>query len=128
MVTASATGTGRARRPRLLLVEDEEIIRRIVVRALPEYDVIEKEDAEGALDAMVANPADLVITDIVLPHMDGCAMTARIRDRWPGVSVIAISGHVGDRDVEEFGFDGFLNKPIDLKSLRGTVASLLQQT
>ena len=61
------------------------------------------------------------------PRMDGCALVARIRDRWPQVPVIAVSGYVGARDVEEFEFDGFVHKPIDLQELRGKVAGLLPQ-
>lgn len=111
---------------RLLIVEDEEGIRTLMRRVLQDYEVVEVGDAEGALDLMVAGSVDLVITDIALPQMDGCALVARIRDRWPDVPVIAISGYVGDRDVEEFAFDGFLHKPIDLQQLRSTVASLLR--
>jgi CheY-like chemotaxis protein len=112
--------------PRLLVVEDEEGVRTLMRRALRDYDVVEIDDAEGALDLMMAGSVDLVITDIALPRMDGCALMARIHDRWPDVPVIAISGYVGDRDVEEFAFDGFLHKPIDLQQLRSTVASLLR--
>ena len=101
-------------------------MRTLVRRALPEYEVMETEDAESALDLMVVGSVDLVITDIALPRMDGCALVARIRDRWPGVPVIAVSGYVGGKDVEEFGFDSFLHKPIDLQELRGTVADLLR--
>lgn len=111
---------------RLLIVEDEEGVRTLMRRVLRDYEVVEIEDAEGALDLMAAGSVDLVITDIALPRMDGCALVARIRDRWPDVPVIAISGYVGDRDVEEFAFDGFLHKPIDLQQLRSTVASLLR--
>jgi len=111
---------------RLLFVDDEEGVRTLMRRVLRDYEVVEIEDAEGALDLMAAGSVDLVITDIALPRMDGCALVARIRDRWPDVPVIAISGYVGDRDVEEFAFDGFLHKPIDLQQLRSTVASLLR--
>ena len=122
LVTDSTSPT----RPCLLLVEDEAGVQTLVRRALPEYEVMETEDAESALDLMVVGSVDLVITDIALPRMDGCALVARIRDRWPGVPVIAVSGYVGGKDVEEFGFDSFLHKPIDLQELRGTVADLLR--
>lgn len=59
-------------------------MRTLVRRALPEYEVMETEDAESALGLMVVGSVDLVITDIALPRMDGCALVARIRDRWPG--------------------------------------------
>ncbi len=122
LVTDSTSPT----RPCLFLVEDEAGVRPLVCRALPEDEVMDTEDAESALDLMVVGSVDLVITDIALPWMDGCAPVARIRDRWPGVPVIAVFGYVGGKDVEEFGFDSFLHKPIDLQELRGTVADLLR--
>ena len=124
-MTESVPDSTSPTRPRLLLVEDEACVRTLVRRALPEYELLEAEDAEGALDLMVVGSVDLVITDIALPQMDGCALVARIRDRWPGVPVIAVSGYVGDRDVEEFEFDHFLHKPINLQELRSAVANLL---
>ena len=122
-MTTAVTANGT--RPRLLFVEDEEIVRNVIGRALSDYEVILVEDAERALDLMVADPAAIVITDIVLPRMDGCAMAARIREYSPGVPVLAVSGRVSDADVEEFGFDAFLAKPVDLQVLRATVADLL---
>lgn len=118
---------GDQTRQRVLIVEDEASVRDVLVRALAEYDVIEAEDAEGALDLMVVGPVDLVITDIALPRMDGCALVARLRDRWPEIPVLAISGYFGDRDVQEFEFDGFLDKPIDLQELREAVTGLLRR-
>ena len=114
--------------PRLLLVEDEENVLAVLRRALSDYELVEATDAEGALDLMTVGPVDLVVTDIALPRMDGCAMAARMRDRWPGVPVVAISGYVGDRDVEEFEFDGFLEKPVELRTLRDLIEKLLPRT
>jgi CheY-like chemotaxis protein len=53
------------------------------------------------------------------------ALAARIRDRWPDISVVAISGRVDKPDVEEFHFDAFLYKPLRIQSLRDTVAQML---
>jgi CheY-like chemotaxis protein len=112
-------------RPRVLVIEDDPAIREVLCRALADYEVVEAGDAEGALDQMVVDPADLLITDIALPRMDGCALAARVREHWPGVPVIAVSGYVGDRDVAEFEFDGFLEKPLELRALRDMVARLV---
>jgi CheY-like chemotaxis protein len=103
---------------RILVVDDEEPVRRVVCESLPGHEIDEATDAEDALDRM---PAELVITDIHLPLMDGCALAARIRERWPHVPLLAISGYVDDRDVADFHFDGFLEKPLDLGRLREMV-------
>lgn len=110
---------------RILLVEDEDRVRTVLRSALAQYDLIDVPDAEGALDLLTVGQVDLIITDIALRRMDGCALAARVRDRWPNVPMIAISGYVGDRDVEEFAFDGFLSKPVELAALRTMVADLL---
>lgn len=125
---AEVVGSTISERPRLLLVEDDQAIRIAVTRALPDVDVVQAENAEAALDLMTVAPAQLVITDIALPQMDGCALAARLREHWPAVPVMAISGYVEGRDVEEFHFDTFLEKPIDLSRLRVAVAALLQRS
>ena len=111
--------------PRVLVVDDEEIVRQVLVRALADVVVVEASGAEEALDLMVEAPVDLVITDIALRRMDGCAFAARMRERWPEVPILAISGYVDDRDVAEFEFDGFLQKPIDIEQLRRLVREAL---
>ena len=111
--------------PRVLVVDDEEIVRQVLARALADVVVVEASGAEEALDLMVEAPVDLVITDIALRRMDGCALAARVRERWPGVPILAISGYVDDRDVAEFEFDGFLQKPIDIEQLRRLVREAL---
>ena len=111
--------------PRVLVVDDEEIARQVLVRALADVVVVEASGAEEALDLMVEAPVDLVITDIALRRMDGCAFAARMRERWPEVPILAISGYVDDRDVAEFEFDGFLQKPIDIEQLRRLVREAL---
>lgn len=110
---------------RILVVDDEELIRHVVGRALPSYQVIEAGDAEEALERMVEAPADMIITDIKLRHMDGCALAANVQERWPGVPLVAISGYVNDRDVADFDFVGFLEKPLDLEALRAMVDRVL---
>lgn len=111
--------------PRVLVVDDEEIVRQVLARALADVVVVEASGAEEALDLMVEAPVDLVITDIALRRMDGCAFAARMRERWPEVPILAISGYVDDRDVAEFEFDGFLQKPIDIEQLRRLVREAL---
>lgn len=121
-------GGGEPAAPQVLVVDDEEVVRTLVRKALADFDVVEATDAEEALDLMAESLPALVITDIALRRMDGCAMAARIRDTWPGVPVIAISGYVEGRDVAEFEFDGFLQKPFDLDELRGLVDRALHRT
>lgn len=109
----------------MLVIDDEELVRQVVARALSGMIVVEAAGAEEALDLMAEAPPDLVITDIALRRMDGCAFAARVRERWPGMPIVAISGYVDDRDVAEFEFDGFLQKPLDIHQLCQLVRDVL---
>ena len=112
-------------RQRILVVDDEADIRDLFRRALPEYDVIQAADAESALNVLESGPVDLVITDIRLPQMDGCALAAWIQERWPDLPLVAISGYVEDRDIADFSFADFLAKPVQMNHLCRVVQDLL---
>ncbi len=85
----------------MLLVEDEEPVRRLMARHLSRagWQVLAVETAEAALVAVPrltapdANPLLLVIADVALPGMDGTAMVRALRVTWPGLPVILVSGY-----------------------------------
>ncbi len=111
---------------RLLIVDDEETIRLVVRRAFADFVVEDAVDAEQALLSIGRSAPDIVITDIHLIGMDGCALLARIRESHPLVPVIGISGYVNDEDVQDFDFDAFLLKPVELEDLRAQVMAVLE--
>ncbi|MBT4100845.1 MAG: response regulator [Gemmatimonadetes bacterium] len=110
---------------RLLIVDDEDAIRLVIRRAFADFQVEDAADAAQALMSIGRSAPDIVITDIHLTGMDGCALLARIRESHPEVPVIGISGYVNDEDVEDFDFDAFLLKPVELKQLRERVLTVL---
>lgn len=82
---------------RIMLVEDEFLIRLTLAEALAEegYEVIEAESGDDALAALDAagGPIGLMLTDIQLPgSLDGRALAGRVRERQPGLPVIFMSG------------------------------------
>jgi DNA-binding response OmpR family regulator len=88
---------GEADRPRIMLVEDEFLIRLTLAEALADegYDVIEAASGEDALAALEADGGaiGLMLTDIQLPGpLDGRALAFRLRERQPGLPVIFMSG------------------------------------
>ena len=68
---------------------------------------------------------DLVITDIRMPDMDGYALLRKLREYHPSLPVLALSGIVKDEDIQEYDFDGFLSKPMDMGELKSVVAAAL---
>src|SRR2546423_13261836 len=81
----------------VLLVEDEDPVRKFGARALRNkgYKVIEAKSGESALEALhsAAEKIDLVITDVVMPHMDGPDLVRHVRQSHPEMKVIFISGY-----------------------------------
>jgi CheY-like chemotaxis protein len=125
-----AQSPARARR-RVLVVDDDPAVRDIIARLLVEegYQVILARHGGEALDLVRREePFDLLITDIRMPIMDGWELSGRLRERWPALPVLYISGF----DVELThgatlgGTNGaFLRKPFDLDELSRLVVRLL---
>ncbi|MBA3521303.1 MAG: response regulator [Gemmatimonadales bacterium] len=108
----------------VLVVEDEEAVRQVVVRMLAEkdYRVLEARDGQEALDRLSreAWPVHLVLTDLVMPVMNGNDLTTELRERYPDLPVVAMSGHPSEemirRGLLEVG-GPFLNKPFSADQL-----------
>ncbi|HKC25499.1 MAG TPA: response regulator, partial [Thermoanaerobaculia bacterium] len=85
---------------RVLLVEDEEAVRRLARRVLVEqgYGVLEAATADEALDLVRrgTGPIDLVLTDVVMPGMSGPDLARSLEGLLPGVPVLFMSGHAED--------------------------------
>ena len=121
-VLAGRRPAGAAPR-RVLLVEDEAIVRTTMADALAEleFDVLEASTSAGALARLVP-PPDLLLTDLGLPDGDGFALVAEARRRVPGLPVIVASGQseAPRQDVV------WLPKPFDLQALRRAVETALK--
>jgi DNA-binding NarL/FixJ family response regulator len=91
---------GAGRRIRVLLVDDHAVVRRgmrAFFDALPDIEVLgEAADGQAALDALAVLAAeddlpDVVLMDLVMPRLDGLAATAAVKERYPGVEVVALT-------------------------------------
>lgn len=120
----------------VLLVEDEDPVRLFSARALKNkgYRVIEAKSAEQALEILQseAQKVDLVITDVVMPKMDGPTLIKEVRELHPEMKlkVIFISGYTEDTFRKRLGDEAgihFLPKPFSLKQLAGKVKEVIQE-
>ena len=125
---ADLTGTAR-----ILLVEDEEAVRAFAGRALTArgYKVFEAASGPEALELMkgMEAPVDLVISDVVMPGMDGPTLMRELRRRQPDLKIIFVSGYAEDafgRNLPEDDSFQFLPKPFTLKELATTVKETLE--
>jgi DNA-binding NtrC family response regulator len=119
---------------RILLIEDEVAIRRVLKKILLEEDtnheIHEAEDGKMALESFGEGNWDLVFCDIKMPHKDGVEVLEHMMSVNPDVPVIMISGH-GDIntavDCLKKGAYDYLPKPPDLNRLLSTVRNALTQ-
>src|SRR5512135_3222545 len=79
----------------ILIIDDEEIIRESCRRVLePEGYAVKTADSGGrGLKALAAGDVDLVLTDLKMPDMDGIEVLVKIKENWPDVEVIIITGY-----------------------------------
>jgi len=124
---ADLTGAGT-----ILLVEDEDAVRVFSARALRNkgYIVLEARNGEEALTIVEKDGAklDLLISDVVMPQMDGPTMMAKVHAQHPDLKAIFISGYTEDkfRDQLKAGeVVHFLGKPFTLKQLASKVKDVL---
>jgi two-component system, cell cycle sensor histidine kinase and response regulator CckA len=121
------TGSGS-----VLLVEDEDAVRMFGARALRNkgYKVLEAENGEGALDVInnADQTIDIIVSDVVMPGMDGYTLIQLVRQELPKVKVILMSGYTEDAFAEEIDGDPtihFLPKPFSLKVLASKVKDVM---
>ena len=116
----------------VLLVEDEDAVRMFGARALRNkgYNVLEADNGERALDVINGTDGtiDLIISDVVMPGMDGHTLVQLVRHELPDVKVILISGYAEDVFRDEIDRDPtieFLAKPFSLKGLASKVKEVM---
>ena len=113
--------------PRVLIADDEAGFRSIVKKALPAFQIFEAENGKVALEVVHAERLDLVITDIKMPVMDGFALQATLRNQFPELPVMAVSGYADAEDVEKHHFAAFIDKPVNLQQFQLLVENLISQ-
>ncbi len=106
---------------RVLVVDDEPAVRRMLCQALADFDTVEARDGEEALEEIENERPDLVVTDIRMPGLNGYGLLEKLRERYPDLPVLAISGYASTEDVHAHEFDGFIEKPMNLKDFRDLV-------
>ncbi|MCW5724079.1 MAG: response regulator [Maricaulaceae bacterium] len=121
-----------AGRGRILLVEDEDAVRAIAAKTLAKrgYEVVEAADGEEALDILCAEDGgfDLLITDVVMPGLDGPGLLEKARDRLGSTRVVFISGYAEEQFSETLSREknvSFLPKPFTLVELAERVKAEL---
>jgi CheY-like chemotaxis protein len=118
----------------ILVAEDEDMVRELTCRVLRDfgYTVLEARDGVEALKLMDqrGRPVDLVVSDVVMPEMGGRELGERLRQLWPTLPVLYVSGYTGEDIVQRGLLDPtapFQQKPFTPFGLAGHVRELLDR-
>ena len=108
--------------PKVLLIDDEEPIRKVVGLYLRShgYEVITAEDGQRRIELFQRESPPTVLTDIKMPGMDGIEVLHHIKKRYPKTEVIFLTGHAATQDgvhgIKTGAFD-YLSKPIEFEHM-----------
>ncbi|MBW1811270.1 MAG: response regulator [Deltaproteobacteria bacterium] len=119
--------------PQIIVIDDDEQVRLWLKLALERagHEVLDARDGQQGIKLLRNNPADLVITDIVMPEKEGIETIIELRNQFPDLKIIAISG--GGRNLPEnyldmaakLGADRTFTKPIQREELLDAIKDLL---
>jgi CheY-like chemotaxis protein len=118
---------------RVLVVEDDDTVRELIVRTLSDAGHVLRvaADGESALAIWREDPSffDALVTDVIMPVMSGPSLAATLRRERPELPVVFVSGYAADRVGEDALGDGrtrFVQKPFELHDLVSQVDSLFE--
>jgi len=114
----------------ILIVDDEPIIRDLCARALKGYRILQAEDGEQALQMLDAEPADVILADVMMPRLNGLDLLKTVKDKTPNQVVVIMTGYA-DKDIIlralKADADDFITKPINLLQLKTTIDRVLER-
>ncbi|MFC8248454.1 SpoIIE family protein phosphatase [Streptomyces chartreusis] len=129
---SSPEETDRPHRPRLLVVDDNADMRAHLTQLLqPDYDVLPAADGRAALELALAQPVELVLSDVMMPRMDGFELVRALRadprtSRLPIVLLTARAGEEESVQGRQAGADDYLAKPFSARQLLARVRTGLE--
>ena len=117
----------------VLVVEDDKNLRKLITTCLKreKYNTYEAANGVEALDVMDKNYVDLMITDIMMPNMDGYELIKELRDANYNIPILVVTAKSTLEDKKEgykLGADDYIVKPIDIEELPLKVKALLKRS
>ena len=123
-----------APRPRVLVVEDDAALRKVLELRLQleGFDVVLAKDGQAGIEALGEAHPDVVVCDLMMPRLDGFGFckTARDREGSRDLPIVVLTARQKDAEIErllELGNITFMTKPFDAKTLTATLLDLSAQ-
>lgn len=116
---------------RILIVDDEAAVREFVARALRHhgYEADVAEDGLAALEKLARDEFDLLITDIVMPGMDGIELALKVAKDYPRTAILMMTGYAVEKQ-RAYGLENLIHrvisKPFDLRQIRDAAEEALK--
>ena len=121
-------------KPRILFVEDDASILKVVATGLERagYSVLKATSPLAALELLKEgqDPIELLITDVIMPEMNGCDLADEVQKRFPDIRCLFVSGYTDDVVAKEGGLApgfAFLQKPFTISKLKDAIAKLFRE-
>ena len=114
----------------LLIVDDEPIIRDLCARALKGFNILQANDGEEARELLRQKKVDVVLTDVMMPRLNGLDLLRQIKEETPNQVVILMTGYTEKEVILQAlkaGADEFISKPLNLLQLRTTIDKILEK-
>ncbi|MBI3441233.1 MAG: response regulator [Proteobacteria bacterium] len=115
---------------KILVVDDEPAVREFVERALAHagYSVVSAPDGNAAMQILANKKFDLLLTDIVMPDLDGIALSLKVAKDFPGTKIMMMSGYANQRQRAhnlDFLTQEVISKPFTLDEITKRVKAVL---
>jgi len=118
------------RQKTILCADDEPIIRNLCSEVLADYRVLQAKDGLEAIRILATEDADLILSDVMMPHLDGLELLQKVKEQHPDQAVILMTGY-SDKELIlkalKTGADDFINKPINILQLSTTVEKVFEK-
>jgi CheY-like chemotaxis protein len=113
--------------PTILVVEDEPVIRELMAMLLEDegFTVRQAVDGLAALEVIEQHRVDLVLSDVMMPRLDGASLVHRLRSRGELIPIVLMSAVYAEVDLPGVRF---LRKPVDIELLLTVMAAALQES
>lgn len=114
---------------RILIVDDEEAVRTLLAEVLKphDYKIDVVENGVEAISHIDRRSYDLIITDYMMPKMDGLELTRRIRSKYPSTPILVVTGNGPIHDLLKSGATACIMKPFNILELQNMVKIILNK-